>query len=300
MRARLQRSGLNYKRCSFDSMITRLGMQTNSASATFDTVTESFKTRYPSWKSIPQLLSYFRNENHLKREFDERVTAVRLLLGQNGQLSIMDLKNSIKTLDSVCDSLVLNWVKFIEYSVSAPVLATVIGVADDAVQAVAVEQFMAPLEMENAPDDQIVQVAEPNDCRDARSRLAKAFAAEADLSRKIDLFESFLASKPEILAIYNKAGRYPKPTESLRKWISDVVAPIYVCLKYHCPPEGNLTSKNVFVRRWSGKLKFITKFGDSCCRPGSPSAVCVPTLGVEGPQAQGEVRNLGGDRVDSV
>ena len=110
MRACLQRSGLNYKSviCSFDSMITRLGMQTYSASATFDTVTESFKTRYPSWKSIPQLLSYFRNENHLKRDFDERVTAVRLLLGQNGQLSIMDLKNSIKTLESVCDSLVLN------------------------------------------------------------------------------------------------------------------------------------------------------------------------------------------------
>lgn len=153
MRACLQRSGLNYKSviCSFDSMITRLGMQTYSASATFDTVTESFKTRYPSWKSIPQLLSYFRNENHLKRDFDERVTAVRLLLGQNGQLSIMDLKNSIKTLESVCDSLVLNWVKFIEYSVSAPVLVTVIGVADDAVQAVAVEQFMAPLEWRTPP-----------------------------------------------------------------------------------------------------------------------------------------------------
>jgi hypothetical protein len=72
------------------------------------------------------------------------------------------------------------------------------------------------------------------DCLNERADFVKSFQRASNLNEKIQPFNTFLAHHEIILDVLAKKPSKLKITDSLRKWISDVAAPIYNCLHQHC------------------------------------------------------------------
>jgi hypothetical protein len=277
---------------SFRTLITQLGTKIMSKRPSLTMILDSFMEKYSCWRDSHIMLKSFQGSNYLQKELLEKLRRFQVML-KSEIIDVAQLQElTSNLLDTINENAMLGnkVIRLTETSQldsesdstsdqeqtgtgtpGIPVVATIIADSSEPevtpVVATIISEDTVERDNLNLQSESQKQQDIRFDCLAERSSFVKQFQSASSLPEKIHLFNSFLDRQEIVLDVVSKKPSTVKLKDSLRKWIADVVAPIYNCLRNHC--DGR---EDEFVNRWSGKFTTITKFKSLCT--GSSTKPC--------------------------